>query len=58
MKTLYEAFRVALGRAGEPGFMTGNEVRRSLRLPKIDGADALSSGNPAAKPANDPMKEP
>lgn len=58
MKTLFDAFRVALGRAGEPGFMSGNEVRRALRLPRKDGSDTLASGNPAAKSAVDPLKEP
>lgn len=27
MKTLFESFRIAIGRAGEPGFMTPDEVR-------------------------------
>jgi hypothetical protein len=28
MKSLFESFRVAIGRAGEPGFMTTDEVRQ------------------------------
>ena len=50
-KAMFEAFRVALGRAGEPGFMTTNEVRRTLNMPRIDGGDTLSSGQPDAKTA-------
>lgn len=45
MKTLFESFRVAVGRAGEPGFMSTDEVRRRLNLKKTPGGDALSSGN-------------
>lgn len=48
-KTRVEGYRVALGRAGEPGWMTVNEVRRLENLPKKDGGDALNSGAPAAK---------
>jgi HK97 family phage portal protein len=53
-KAMFEAFRVALGRAGEPGFMTTNEVRRTLNMPRIDGGDTLSSGQPDAKTAQPP----
>lgn len=44
MKTLFESFRVAVGRAGEPGFMTTDEVRDKLRLKRTSGGDQLSSG--------------
>lgn len=44
MKTLFESFRVAIGRAGEPGFMTTDEVRDKLRLKRTPGGDALASG--------------
>lgn len=44
MKTLFESFRVAIGRAGEPGFMTTDEVRDKLRLRRTPGGDQLSSG--------------
>jgi len=38
------AHRVALGRAGEPGWMTVNEVRKVENLPPIDGGDMLNTG--------------
>jgi phage portal protein BeeE len=31
-KSLFESFRIAIGRAGEPGFMTTAEVRDRLSL--------------------------
>lgn len=38
-KTLFESFRIAMGRAGEPGFMTTEEIRSFLNLKKTpDGA--------------------
>lgn len=43
MKSLFESFRIALGRAGEPGFMTADEVRMKLNL-KAKGNDTLSTG--------------
>lgn len=52
-KSLFEAFRIALGRAGEPGFMTTEEVRERLNLKrKPDGAlNAGTTNEPAAQPA-------
>lgn len=52
-KSLFEAFRVALGRAGEPGFMTTEEVRERLNLKrKPDGSLNTGTPNePAAQPA-------
>ncbi len=47
-KSLFDAFRVALGRAGEPGFMTVNEVRARLSLKKATGGDSLNPGAPNA----------
>lgn len=44
MKTLFESFRIAVGRAGEPGFMTTDEIRDKLRLRRTSGGDTLSSG--------------
>lgn len=44
MKTLFESFRVAIGRAGEPGFMSTDEVRDKLRLKRTPGGDLLASG--------------
>lgn len=46
MKTLFESFRIAVGRAGEPGFMSTDEVRQKLKLKKTPGGDALTSGTP------------
>lgn len=43
LKTRNEAYRVALGRAGEPGWMTVNEVRRTENMPPIDGGDDLNT---------------
>ena len=45
MKSLFEAMRTAMGRAGENGFMTSDEVRRTLKLRKTPGGDALASGD-------------
>jgi HK97 family phage portal protein len=44
LKTENEALRVALGRAGEPGWMTTNEVRHIKLLPPIAGGDTVNSG--------------
>lgn len=44
MKTLFESFRIAVGRAGEPGFMTTDEVRDKLRLKRTPGGNQLTSG--------------
>lgn len=45
LKTRNESYRVALGRAGEPGWMTVNEVRKAENLPPIEGGDFLNKGN-------------
>lgn len=52
-KTRNEGYRIALGRAGEPGWMTVNEVRRLDNLPPISGGDDLNKAMPAA-PAPEP----
>jgi HK97 family phage portal protein len=44
LKTENEALRVALGRAGEPGWMTTNEIRHIKLLPPIAGGDTLNTG--------------
>jgi HK97 family phage portal protein len=44
LKSENDALRVALGRAGEPGWMTQNEVRRIKNLPPVEGGDELISG--------------
>jgi HK97 family phage portal protein len=41
LKSENEALRIALGRAGEPGWMTQNEVRKAKSLPPKDGGDEL-----------------
>jgi phage portal protein BeeE len=43
-KSMIEAFRTAIGRAGEPGFMTPDEVRTRLNLKKKPGGDQLTTG--------------
>lgn len=40
-KSRNEGYRIALGRAGEPGWMSVNEVRKLENLPPIEGGDAL-----------------
>ena len=56
MKSLFEAFRIALGRAGEPGFMTAEEVRNKLNLKRKPQYGKLASGEgtPAPAPPKDP----
>lgn len=48
-KTRNEGYRVALGRAGEPGWMTINEVRRMENLPPLPEGDKIATVEPAAK---------
>lgn len=43
-KTRNEGYRIALGRAGEPAWMTTNEVRKLENLAPIDGGDQLFTG--------------
>jgi HK97 family phage portal protein len=55
-KTRNEGYRIALGRAGEPGWMTINQVRKLENMPPIEGGDELNKGEanapqPAQKPA-------
>ncbi|CAG4906170.1 phage portal protein [Paraburkholderia saeva] len=53
----FTAYRTAAGRAGEPGFMTVNEIRRKENLPPVPDGDQLFKGtNDAAKP-NPPAAE-
>lgn len=56
LKSENEAMRIALGRAGEPGWMTQNEVRRKKNLPPVAGGDKLNDGgkgNGQPAPADD-----
>lgn len=47
-KARNESYRIAAGRAGEPGWMTINEIRKLENLPPIDGGDVLFNPNTAA----------
>jgi HK97 family phage portal protein len=49
LKSENEALRIALGRAGEPGWMSQNEVRRLKNLPPKPGADELLNAQPAVQ---------
>lgn len=53
-KTRNEGYRIAAGRAGEPGWMTINEIRRLENLPPIEGGDDLFV--PAATSAPNPSQ--
>lgn len=57
LKSENESLRIALGRAGEPGWMTQNEVRRIKNLPpmKDESANKLTEGTNAYQTAG---KEP
>jgi HK97 family phage portal protein len=44
LKSENEALRIALGRAGEPGWLTVNEVRHIKLLPPIEGGDVRNTG--------------
>lgn len=58
-KTRMDGYRIALGRAGEPGWMTVNEVRKLENLPKHPDGDELNTGLPdAADPTGTPDDEP
>lgn len=49
-KARNEGYRIAAGRAGEPGWMTINEIRRLENMPPIAGGDELfkpTTGAPA-----------
>lgn len=43
IKTRSESYRIGVGRAGEPGWLTVNEIRRYENLPPIDGGDILAT---------------
>lgn len=50
-KSRNEGYRIALGRAGEPAWMTVNEVRRIENLPPIEGGDTITKGSANVAPA-------
>jgi HK97 family phage portal protein len=54
-KSLFEALRIAVGRAGEPKIMSVNEARGHLRLKRTKDGDDMGI-NPGKSPA--PQKEP
>lgn len=51
MKSMFEAFRIAVGRAGEPGWMSTDEVRAKINMKPTTGGDTLFTGAPDAQPA-------
>lgn len=56
LKSENEALRIALGRAGEPGWMTQNQVRHVKLLPPVEGGDVLFNGTaPSAEPLVNPQ---
>src|SRR3546814_9812476 len=56
LKTLFETFRMALGRAGEPGFLSANEVRRLINYNRVENGDAIHNGEKSdAQPAASPV---
>ncbi len=57
LKTLFETFRTAIGRAGEPGFMTRDEVRKLINLGKTPNGGTFNEGTPNAKPSAEPVSE-
>jgi HK97 family phage portal protein len=52
-KSRNEGYRIALGRAGEPAWMTVNEVRKLENAAPLPGGDDLPSYAPATPPAKD-----
>jgi HK97 family phage portal protein len=55
-KTRYDAYRTALGRAGEKAWMTVNEVRKAENMSPVDGGDELENPSDPNEPANDPAE--
>ncbi len=54
LKTLFETFRIALGRAGEPAWMSVEEVRSRLGLSRaVDGTLPATAG---AEPTEEPKE--
>lgn len=50
-KSRNEGYRIAIGRAGEPGWMSVNEVRKLENLPPVAGGDDMTKGSTDAQPA-------
>lgn len=58
MKSMFEAFRIAVGRAGEPGWMTDREVRMRLNMKREpDGTLNRGIADAPAEPASEPSAE-
>lgn len=58
MQTLFTAFATALGSGGGRAFMTTDEVRRMLNLPRTKGGDQLEQdASDAAQPTAEPAGE-
>ncbi|WP_020201876.1 phage portal protein [Cupriavidus sp. WS] len=57
LKSRLEAARIAFGRAGEPGWMTRDEVRRIFNLPASTPADKFNEGKGDAPKQNPPAAE-
>ena len=57
LKSRNESYRIALGRAGEPGWMTANEIRRAENLPPVEGGDTLytNTGKPDEQQQTHPL---
>ncbi|MGL4477382.1 MAG: phage portal protein [Aeromonas veronii] len=49
-KSRNEGYRIALGRAGEPAWMSVNEVRKLENLKPVQGGDALNTGSQPNEP--------
>ena len=58
MTTLFNSFRVGLGRAGEPGFLTVAEVRQALNLKRQPDGELFSGIAAPAAPAATPAEAP
>lgn len=55
--TRMEGYRVAVGRAGEPGWMTVNEIRKIENMPPAENGDELNTGIPQNDPADKTASE-
>lgn len=54
MKSMFEAVRIGLGRAGEPPILTVEESRQMIRMPKTMVGTVPNNQPAAADPAQDP----
>lgn len=53
MAARFNAYRIAIGRAGEPGWMTQNEIRARENMPPVANGDDINQGvTTAAQGAN------